>query len=378
MRRNVENPIEAVALAITIAFVLIILAPSAQAQTFSVLYDFGVGPIEPTGVTIDRAGALYGGTVYSDFGTEGGTVYKLTNHGSTWGLTTLYTFPPTTQIYTGVIIGANGSLYGATLHGGGGSCDYGCGTVFNLQPPAHACPTALCTWAETTLYSFLGGSDGALPYGLIFDQNGNLYGATYIGGASSNGTVYELTPSGDGWTKTILHSFSGADGANPTSGVILDDAGNLYGTTEDGGSQNYGVVYELSPSGSGWTEQALYSFSDRSDGGYPAGGLVRDRSGNLYGTTLSNGSNHYGGTVFELTPSSGGWNYTLVYSFAGQGVPGGQADLGCGRRSLWHDDWGRALRRWQRFRAYAQRRRAGSIPACMISRDTTATHLTAA
>ena len=103
--------------------------------------------------------------------------------------------------------------------------------------------------------------------------------------------------------------------------MILDDAGNLYGTTEDGGSQNYGVVYELEPFRIRLDEQVLYSFSDRSDGGYPAGGLVRDRSGNLYGTTLSNGPNDYGGTVFELTPSSGGWNYTLVYSFAGQGGP---------------------------------------------------------
>ncbi|MFZ0707201.1 MAG: choice-of-anchor tandem repeat GloVer-containing protein [Candidatus Korobacteraceae bacterium] len=308
--------------AITIAFALVIATTlAAQAQTFSLLYTSGIGPEIPTGLTIDSAGALYGTTLYSDNEVGGGTVFQLTNHDSGWKLAVLYTFPDDTwRPSSGVILGANGGLYGTTQAGGQG-CDYGCGTIFKLLPPVHVCATLVCSWQKTTLYSFQGGADGQLPNGLVFDHNGNLYGTTYIGGANGKGTVFELTPSGNEWTKTILHSFDGVDGANPYSGVILDDAGNLYGTTYGGGSQDEGVVYELTSSGSGWTEQVLHNFANQGDGAFPAGGLVRDPSGNLYGTTLESLPGDFGGAVFELMPSGSDWNFIQIYVLAGQYGP---------------------------------------------------------
>ena len=121
------------------------------------------------------------------------------------------------------------------------------------------------------------------------------------------GVVYELTPSGSGWTESVLYSFSGSDGAHPYNGVIFDNAGNLYGTTQAGGLGGYGTVFELMHSRTGWTENVLYNFQGGSDGGYPYAGLIFDQSGNLYGAT-SNGGSGGGGTVFELTPSgTGSW-----------------------------------------------------------------------
>lgn len=175
------------------------------------------------------------------------------------------------------------------------------------------------------LYNFLGGSDGALPYGarLIFDQAGNLYGTAFSGGVacpgspSGCGVVYELIPSeGGGWKEKILYSFTGKpDGASPWAGVIFDPARNLYGTTQFGGAYGYGTVYELSPSGSGWTEKVLYNFQNQQDGGQPFAGLIFDSSGNLYGATTIGGTGG-GGTVFELNPSGAGWSFQLLYGFA--------------------------------------------------------------
>jgi uncharacterized repeat protein (TIGR03803 family) len=182
----------------------------------------------------------------------------------------------------------------------------------------NVCTTALCTWNETLLYGFLGSSDGGVPlYGdLIFDHAGNIYGTASRGG-SGNGVVYEMMRSGGGWTEQPIYAFSGSpDGAIPYAGLVFDNAGNLYGTTTQGGTGS-GTVFELSPSGSGWTERVIYSFAGGSDGGYPTGGLISDQSGNLYGST-SNGGTGGGGTVFELTPSGGGnWAYNLLYSFTG-------------------------------------------------------------
>jgi uncharacterized repeat protein (TIGR03803 family) len=167
----------------------------------------------------------------------------------------------------------------------------------------------------TVLYRFTGGADGSLPgYGdLVFDQAGNLYGTTIQGGSSQEGAVYELSPSGGGWTEIVLYSF--ANLSFPYSGVILDQARNLYGTTTGGGVA-YGTVYQLTPSGPPWIEHSLYPFSGGNDGAYPIGGVISDQSGNLYGTTNSTA---YGGagTIFELMPSNGGWMFDLLYSFTG-------------------------------------------------------------
>src|SRR5208283_5900999 len=149
-----------------------------------------------------------------------------------WIFNVLYGFPGgSSGAYpqAGLIFGPNGTLYGTTANGGGN----GYGTTFNLRPSPSACKTVLCSWTETVLYAFEGGpSDGANPeFGdLIFDQEGNLYGTTYGGGTYGYGTVFQLTPSGSGWTESILYAFSGSDGAYP-NGVIFDNAGNLYGTT---------------------------------------------------------------------------------------------------------------------------------------------------
>jgi uncharacterized repeat protein (TIGR03803 family) len=172
---------------------------------------------------------------------------------------------------------------------------------------------------ETVLYNFCSQpncSDGAGPQSnLTFDGAGNLYGTT-IGGGLGYGTVFELSPNGSGgWNETVLHSFTGgADGSNPTySGVIFDGGGNLYGTAWAGGAYGYGVVFELSPVGTSWTETVLYSFANAPDGAYPSGDLIMDPAGKVYGTTQA-GGNCGGDTVFELSPSGGVWTEQVIYS----------------------------------------------------------------
>ncbi len=306
------------ALALTIVFVLMIVAsPAAQAQTFNVLYNFtgGSDGANPhAGATMDEAGNLYGTT--HGGGAGYGTVYQLKHKGSGWTVNPLYSFTGGSDgaipIST-VVFGPDGALYSTTSFGGIGD-----GVLFKLRPSPTACKTALCTWSENVLYTFQGGSDGINPIGLVLDQAGNIYGTTSGGGAYSNGTAYELTSSGSGWTEGILHSFGAAsDGSVPYRSVmIFDSAGNLYGTTYFGGSNNSGTVFQLMPSGTGWVENVIYSFQGGSDGRYPYAGLVFDQSGNLYGAT-SDGGTGGGGTVFRLSPSGGGWSYSLLYSITG-------------------------------------------------------------
>jgi len=307
---------------------VIVTVLSAQAQTFTVIHNFtggGDGFYPKAGVTLDQAGNLYG--TADGFESYGyGTVYKLTHQGSNWSLNPLYEFTggrDGANPEARVIFGPNGTLYGTTYAGG----TYNGGTVFSLRPYPTVCKTALCPWAETVLYPFSRGADGYYPSpaDLIFDQAGNIYGTTIA--PSGDGVVYELTPSGGGWTESVLHSFSGSpDGAGPYGGVIRDNAGNLYGTTESGGTgSGQGTVFELTYStGSGWSESILYSFQGGSDGGVPLVGLIFDPLGNLYGATSDGGSGG-GGTVFKLTPFGGSWTFSLVYSFTGNLCgPGGK------------------------------------------------------
>jgi uncharacterized repeat protein (TIGR03803 family) len=160
---------------------------------------------------------------------------------------------------------------------------------------------------------------------VIFDSAGNLYGTTYSGGANNCGTVYELSPSGSTWTETVLYSFQCGfgvpDGGAPVGGLIFDAAGNLYGTTNIGGTNNGGTVFELSPSGGGnWTFQVLYGLPYNGDFDFiyygPTGSLAMDAAGNLYGTGLMDGASG-SGNVFKLTPSNGSWIYTDLYDFRG-------------------------------------------------------------
>jgi uncharacterized repeat protein (TIGR03803 family) len=166
------------------------------------------------------------------------------------------------------------------------------------------------------LYQFQGAPDGATPSGspLVFDPTGNLYGTTIYGGTGV-GTVYELSPSGGGWMESLLYTFGGNEGAYPVSSLTLDEGGNLYGTTENGGGGGIGTVYELSLSGSGWTHSILYSFVGA---GIPVAGVLFDPSGNLYGGTLLSPGNAY-----ELSLNEGSWSYTSLYQFNGAGDYGG-------------------------------------------------------
>ena len=283
------------------------------------LYSFGAGldgKFPTAGLVLDANGNLYGTT--SAGGVRGsGIVFELSPNGSGgWRETVLRAFDGATDGYdslAGLIFDGAGNLYGTTSQGGVNFY----GTAFELSPNGRG------GWTETVLHSFGAGTDGESPVGnLIWDGAGNLYGTTYSGGTNNLGTVFELSPGGGGgWTETSLYSFSnnGLDAANPAAGLVFDNAGNLYGTTFWGGSDNWGAVFELSHNGGGgWMETVLYSFQfNNSDGTSPEAGLILDAAGNLFGTTVNGGSAYYG-TAFELSPSGGGgWTETVLHNFGG-------------------------------------------------------------
>lgn len=224
---------------------------------------------------MDAAGNLYGTTSFGgifDCPDGCGTVFKLGKKGSGWVLMPLYNFLGGSDGFYAdgrVAIARDGTLYGTTAEGGDGS-----GTVFQLKPSPSAPKSALAPWTHTVLYSFTG-SDGGHPQGdLTFDQSGNIYGTAEVGGADDDGVIYELTPAGGTWTETVLHSQRYGEGTNPQGGVIFDSSGSLYGVLGSAGQHDFGAAYELSPSGSNWTEQTLYSFYEFTAGIYPKGGLL--------------------------------------------------------------------------------------------------------
>ena len=230
--------------AMAVAFCFVVpVAESAPAQTFSVIHTFGGAGdgYQPYGdLTLDRAGNIYGTT--SEF-TGPGTVFQMKHSNGGWILNTLYTFNNFNDggiPYGGVTFGPDGMLYGTTREyglGGGGCGDEGCGVVYNLKPPQSVCKSVQCSWTETVLYNFTGGVDGGEPWYVdpAFDHAGNLYGTASAGGSSDFGAVFKLTPSDGHWTDSTTLNFTGDNGVLPASGVIIDGAGNLYGTTVDGG-----------------------------------------------------------------------------------------------------------------------------------------------
>jgi uncharacterized repeat protein (TIGR03803 family) len=281
--------------------------PPAHGQTEKVLYSFannpdGANPRYATPV-LDTKGNLYGTTEYG--GAYGfGAVYEVTPSGTE---TILHSFDVNGRdgaYPVASLVMYRGNLYGTTVEGGTDNID---GTVFELKHTTKG-------WTETILHSFGASGDGSQPYcALTLDTAGNLYGTTNVGGAYNQGTVFEVTPSG---METILWSFgSGTDGANPLAGVVRDAAGNLYGTTANGGAYGYGAVFELTPSR---TEKILHSFDvNGADGAYPVARLLRYK-GNLYGTTANGGA--YGdGTLFEVTLSG---TETILHSFANNDIDG--------------------------------------------------------
>jgi uncharacterized repeat protein (TIGR03803 family) len=356
----------------------------ARAQTFQVLHTFqgpdGANPEAP--VTLDAAGNIYGTTPAGGAGTctsmGCGTVFVLNKAGREIALHS-FRGPDGAYPQAGLLRDSRGNLFGTADGGGkntsscGGANGPGCGVAFRFSPkgkeveykfqgtPDGWQPTAPVvednagnlygttylggehglgavfkiqgtSGKETVLYSFTGGSDGCFPYsGVILDSASNLYGVTFEGGSgfcnNGLGVVFRVDPDGN---ETVLHTFSGRDGAGPDSALLFDSNGNLYGTTENGGSSNgcgfsgCGVVFEVSPQQGGqWLETVLYSFCslpECADGEEPGTGpLVRDLEGNLFGTTYFGGSyqNCNGdacGVVFELDAAG---NETVLHSFTG-------------------------------------------------------------
>lgn len=259
-----------------------------------VLYTFSGGQdgANPFGnLTLDKAGNLYGTTENGGYG----TVFRLARDGSE---TVLHSFDNGNDggSPVGDLLLRGGKFYGVTTGGGAG----GGGAVFRLTTHGK----------ETVIYSFTGGDDGYEPVaGVISDGAGNLYGTASQGGANEVGTVYRISTDG---TETVVHAFAGgSDGANPAGPLIIDAAGNLYGTTEQGGADDAGTIFRIAPDG---TESILYSFTDGRDGADPLCGLVLDTLGNLYGSTpLSEADGN--GSVFKLAPDGA---LTVLHSFAGQ------------------------------------------------------------
>lgn len=314
--KNTSGKIAAACLVLLLATAA---ATWAQAQTLTVLHSFAGpsadGAIPTAPLVRDSAGNLYGTTANGGltncgaFGDVGcGTVFKLDPLGNE---TLLHTFSGSDGAFPagGLLMDAAGNLYGTTVSGGGaGFCrNFGCGTVFKLDPSGNF----------TVLHAFVESSDGGNPTaGLIMDSAGNLYGTTGFGGDFGPGAVFKMDASGN---ETTLHSFSGPDGFEPSAPLIMDTAGNLYSTTFRGGPANFGTVFKLDSSGGLTT---LHDFTGGSDGGNPAAGLIMDAAGNLYGTTDSGGSAGVG-TVFKLDSSG---NFTVLHSFTG-GDDGGNVAL---------------------------------------------------
>ncbi len=333
-----------------LAMLFLVSAQPTHAQTESILYNFTglTGPGPRTNLAIDNDGNLYG--TNSFWG--GGTVYKVTPSG---GYTLLHQFQ---QNYVdgywpmaGVILDQQGNVYGTTLEGG----NYDAGIIFEISPTGtetilHSfdCYTEGCnpqaglvmdsegnlygttvsgapsnygtvfkfvpsSGMMTALYNFTGGSDGCYPWGVVLDSAGNLYGTTQGGCLDLFGLVFKVTPSG---AETVLHSFkrNGKDGFSPESSVIIDSKGNLYGTTGLGGSHGLGAVYKVTPAGK---ETILHSFKGEADGIFPQASLAFDSSANLYGTTLYGGTLDWG-TVFKIVKT----RETTLHSFELNGTDG--------------------------------------------------------
>src|ERR1700694_158632 len=273
------------------------LSPNGGAWSESILYTFAGqsdGGYPFARLIFDGSGNLYGttesGETLPGCNTTGcGTVFKLTHSGSTWTEHVLYTFSGGADgalPFAGVIRDSSGNLYGTASAGGNPACMGGCGVIFKLKP------SAMGPWTESVLYSFTGGSDGAQPStSLIFDSSGNLYGTTYAGGkqgpncsGSGCGVVFELLHQGTTWKQKVLLGFTGgADGANPTGGLTIDASGNLYGPAGGGGANLFGVVFKLTHVSNAWAEYVLHAFSGGAQGGFPSGALSFDTTGNLYG-----------------------------------------------------------------------------------------------
>jgi uncharacterized repeat protein (TIGR03803 family) len=325
---------------------LALSADVAAASSGKIIYSFAGGAdgaYPESDLILDASGNLYG-TTFQGGAIGGGTVFELIRTKDGWKHQVLYSFGTShndgAEPTAGLIFDSAGNLYGTTSGGGGSNCyGSGCGTVFKLSPNSHG------GWTESILYSFTGSNgDGGNPNtDVVFDSKGNLYGTTWSGGQYNKsgcylgcGVVFRLTPNHDGtWTETLIHVFAGApDGSYPASAVVLDVDGNVYGTTEYGGTETCaggsfrgcGSVYKLAPnSGGGWTESLVYSFHRfQGTAQSPLGGFLLTADGLILGTS-SVGGNGYG-AVYQLAQSGKGWEQTVLYRF--YGAPDGRSPIG--------------------------------------------------
>jgi len=348
----------ALPLAVITTLLLIVCSP-AHAQTETVLHSFtGIpdGASPQAGLTF-YGGNLYGTTVEGGLdlgrGPGFGTVFELSPNGSGgWNETVIYKFGSApgdadgASPNTGLIADSNGNLYGTTEFGGAADCvdGDGCGVAYELSPGPDG-------WTYTLLHTFAGNGDGAFPdTGLAMDSKGNLYGGA--GDVPTGAVTYELSPSPTGWTEQVISNLNcqltmsasgdlfcvsymdiyelspnGNGGWNQTwiysfyggsSTVVLDQAGNIYGSTYTGPAGNYGIVYKLSPGKHSWKEKTLYTFGNEENGDTPTG-VVLDAGGNIYGTTMFGGL-YGGGTVFKLVPPVGRGRFTekVLVNFNGK------------------------------------------------------------
>jgi len=305
----------------------VLLATSAWAGQIN-LYTFCTqqfcvdGAYPYAGMIFDSAHNLYGTTQQGGTDLGGGTVFQLTHTSAGWTHTVLHSFLGGSDGANPVgplVMDGAGNIYGIASGGG-----LGFGTVFELTPSNGG-------WTFQVIYTFQGGDDGIVSIdsgGLALDGAGNLYGTTEMGGTAGFGTVFELMFANGTWTKTTVYSFAGGnDAADPLTGVTLDAQGNLFGATVGGGDFGGGAVFEVAKNEGSWTESVIYSFTGGNDGSYPEfGAPVFDSDGNLYGTAAGGGPDNQG-VVYKLTPSNGVWTESVLYSFTG-GDDGGQPFAG--------------------------------------------------
>src|ERR1700723_2319740 len=321
MRSGMASAKVALGLALATLFALgAVAVPQASAQSFSVIHNFtgGGDGANPLGGFFIAGEELYG--TASSGGSSGvGVVFRLSTSG---GETVLHEFSGGTDGANpqgSLVMDKAGNFYGTTNIGGVSNA----GTVFKVTRKG----------VETVLYSFTGKPDGANPVaGLAMDKAGNLYGTTTAGGSSGNGAVFKLAvPQGTGgaWGGEVLYSFAaGTDGNTRIAGVTFDAPANLYGTTSAGGTDGDGTVFELTPSTPSWTENILHNFLLGSDGGVPYAGLVLEGE-TFYGATTEGGEGgqNGGGTIFKLTKRNGAWAFSEFYGLSGWGIAGSYRNL---------------------------------------------------
>jgi uncharacterized repeat protein (TIGR03803 family) len=317
-----------IALGLATAALMPVQPRAASLTTLSGFLEEANGAFPYAGLIIDANGNLFGTTRFGGLSGEG-TVFEVAKTAAGYtGAVTISNFCATQTVpctdgqqpYAGLIADADGNLFGTTRFGGayraGFTAPSGYGTVFEVSTTARGSSNT-----HTTLVSF-DNTDGAFPLaGLIADARGNLFGTTSGGGANGDGTVFEVARTASGYdsSPTILVSFNGTDGANPVAGLLADARGNLFGTTSRGGANGDGTVFEIARTSSGYagTPTTLVSFNG-TDGASPQAGLIADAHGNLFGTTSGGGANGYG-TVFEITRTAGGYanTPTVLVSFNG-------------------------------------------------------------